>query len=227
MAISLLYLLLKQLKYRLGFLMKVCRKYLGSFLILMLLPASQQASAALITQLFSPDLLTLSNNFDTSFRASNADVTFAAPYVVNSSASGVDDVNPSGLRGVFVDKPLPLVGELTAPNYAMGMWFGNDDYNMIFDAILEVFSGTQSLGIVEVVSNANDWADQFIGLSSNMAFDRFELTYQRPQAGNLGIWIDDLYLSKSAVSVPVPATALLFLFGFACLLLNYRRNNSK
>jgi len=187
--------------------MKIGISFCSRFFLILLLCSSHPLSAAIITQLSDPSLLSLSNNFDNGFRVSNADFTVAEPYVVSKSNSGVGGINPSGARGVFVDKPLPLIGLLSAENYGVGMWFGNDDYNLEFDAILEVFAGSDLLGEVRVAANRNDYADQFIGLSSDMAFDRFHLTYERPQAQRLGIWIDDLYLQRS----PIPLPGTLFL----------------
>jgi hypothetical protein len=166
---------------------------------------SSSTYAATITQLFAPGSLTLSNNFEDS--ENNADVTFNPEASLFGLAGGSAGIGPSGIRGLVADvNPLPLTGSFVAPQMAMGLWFGNDDYALIFDAVLTVYAGVTELGSVAVTSNGNDYIDQFIGLSSDMSFDAFKLSYASP-GDSLAVFVDDLYVDNSAV--PAPAAAWL------------------
>jgi hypothetical protein len=174
---------------------------------------SSSANAASITQLFAPEALTLSNNFEDS--ENNVDVTFNPEASLFGLAGGSSGVGPSGIRGLIAHvDPLALSGTFAAPQMAMGLWFGNDDYSLVFDAVLTVYSGITELGKVSVTSNGNDYIDQFIGLSSDMSFDSFNLSYASPSDG-LIVFVDDLYLDNSAV--PAPAAAWLFGSGLVAL----------
>ena len=160
----------------------------------------------MITQLFSPGEMTsptLLNDFET--LKDNADITFDATATLAPASGWTSGVTPSGRSGLgdFIEGE-PLDATLTTPAYEVGMWFGNDDFGLVFDAILEVFAGATPLGSVSLESNANDFADQFIGLRSNMAFDKVRIAYERPEAEQLAIYIDDFY-----VGVPEPSTLIL------------------
>jgi len=173
---------------------------------------SGNAVSAVITQLAAPGALTLSNNFETS--KNNADVTFNSTATIMTAAQATSNVTPSGDKGL-VDSVgnAPLIGTLSSATTSVGMWFGNDDFNLDFNAVLEIFDGSTLLGSVSVLSNANDYADQFIGLSSDIAFDSFHIYYQRPNAQQLSVYIDDVYLAST--SVPEPATLTLLGLGLA------------
>lgn len=188
------------------------KKALLASALLTSLFVSGNSVATVITQIAAPGSLTLSNDFETS--KNNADVTFnnTAYLILASDASS--SVTPSGTKGL-VDTVgnAPLIGTLSSAATSVGMWFGNDDYNLDFNAVLEIFDGATLLGSVSVSSNANDYADQFIGLSSDIAFDSFHIYYERPNADQLSVYIDDLYLGAS--SVPEPATLTLLGLGLA------------
>jgi len=52
----------------------------------------------------------------------------------------------------------------------------------VFDAILQVFDLSDALhGTLAVTSNANDFADQFLGLRSDTAICRIAISSQRPK----------------------------------------------
>jgi len=77
---------------------------------------------------------------------------------------------------------------------------------------LEVFdAGNNSLGSITVAANRNDFADQFIGLRSDTAFRFVNISYQRPNAQELSVYIDDF--GRSDYTVPEPGTSLLLLSG--------------
>ena len=202
------------------------KRWLGVSLLACGVSLSSGANAAVITQLFVPAQLTnptLLNDFETV--KDTAAVTFdATGFLV--SASGASGSTPSGDFGLGeLRANEPLGALLTLPAFEVGMWFGNDETRS-FDAILEVFDGAVSLGSVSLQSNANDFADQFIGLRSNMAFDRTTIRYQRPEAGNLAIYIDDFYVGDGAPApAPEPATVLLLGLGLAGLGFARRRQH--
>ncbi len=171
------------------------------------------AANATIVQLADPSGLSLSNNFENS--VDNTDATFSSTSQALAS-SFASSVTPSGIYGISNNSSIePLVGNLSSPTTAMGIWFGNDDFNLTFDAILEVFNGATSLGSIRVQSNANDFADQFLGLSSTVAFDSFQVSYERPNAQGLYIYLDDLYLGESSAPIPEPASLALLGLGLA------------
>ncbi|MEJ6389758.1 VPLPA-CTERM sorting domain-containing protein [Gymnodinialimonas sp. 2307UL20-7] len=109
------------------------------------------------------------------------------------------------------------------------MFFGNDDFNYIFDAVLEVFDiNNAPLGSVRVGANRNDFADQFIGLRSDTAIGYGAIHYSQPGARNLRITIDDLTIGADAppAVIPLPASLPLLLAGIAGLGLWRRRRPS-
>ncbi len=125
------------------------------------------------------------------------------------------NVTPSGNLGVgeTADSE-PLRIAFSDDRYEIGAWFGNDDFGLAFLAILEIFdAGNNSLGSVTVAANRNDFADQFIGLRSDTPFRFAEFRYQRPQAGDLLVYIDDLYLDPVEVIVPEPGSIGLAMTG--------------
>lgn len=71
------------------------------------------------------------------------------------------------------------------------------------------------------VSNANDFADQFLGLRSDTAIRRADVRFQRPDAIDLDIVIDDFTIGTNGSSNPVevsePATLPLLAFGAMAL----------
>ena len=183
-----------------------------------LFAGSLSAHAANISALPGPTGLTLINDFE--ITKDNAVVTFDSTAALDLASVWTSNVTPSGVRGLVENRGNePLIGVLASPTTALGLWFGNDDFSLVFDAILEVYSGATLLGSVSLAANRNDWADQFLGLQSDVAFDSFHVRYQRDQAQNLSIYVDDLYLR----TVPEPASLALLGLGLAGLGLSRRR----
>lgn len=179
---------------------------------------SSTASAATITQLYSPFAGCLNN-----FELNKTDcATFDASSTIVTAFLWTDSVTPSGSFGLVEAKEdVPLRATFGASN-VVGMYFGNDDFNLIVDVKLSVFdSSNVLLGSVFVSANSNDWADQFIGLSSDTFFTSAEISYARPNAGILSVYIDDFRVGSADVpepsSIALIAMALLSLFGFGVM----------
>ena len=176
-----------------------------------------QAQAAVI-QLFSYGEMTpgfLLNDFETT--KNKAWVTFDPSAFLVSCAAASEGVCPSPIQGLaefIADEPLGAM--LTSPATEVGVTFGNDDFGLVFNALLSIFSpGDVFLGQVMVLSNGNDFADQFIGLRSTIPFTRVDIAYQRPQAQGLAVFVDDF--AVNAAAVPEPATLLLLGTGLAAV----------
>ena len=90
------------------------------------------------------------------------------------------------------------------------MFFGNDDFGRIFNANLELFDANNvSLGKVQVRSNGNDQADQYIGARSSVPATSALIYYDQPNAQLLSVYIDDL---KVGALVPEPTCAVMSMF---------------
>ena len=127
------------------------------------------------------------------------------------------------------DAPMRFSFNVAGPVFEIGLFFGNDDFNYRFDAVLEVFDlDDSSLGSVSVAANRNDFADQFIGLRSDTAIGWGALHYTQPGARNLRMTIDDLTIGAGvpAAVVPLPASVSFLLAGLVGLGLFRRRHKA-
>jgi hypothetical protein len=87
------------------------------------------------------------------------------------------------------------------------------------DEILQVFDLSDALlGTLAVTSNANDFADQFLGLRSDTAIRRIAISSQRPEAQQLIVAVDDLTIGLNPQAVPEPATLTLSCAGLVGIL---------
>jgi hypothetical protein len=180
---------------------------------------SSQSFAGVIF-LGSPASLALLNDFEST--VNNASVSFDAQASLQPSGTWTEGVTPSGTQGLVESLgDAPLNGTFSSYYTSMGFWFGNDDFGLGFDAILEVFDGATSLGAVSLAANRNDFADQFIGLTSDTAFNKFQISYERPEASGLSVYIDDIYAGESAV--PEPSILSLMVLALAGLGIRSRR----
>lgn len=168
--------------------------------------ASLPVRAVSITSLASENAFLSASVFGTDFESSvNSDLwIFDSSASVAAASTAVGGVTPSGVKGLSEPRGRePLVAFLLVDAFEVGMYFGNDDFGTIFDAELAVFDllGTL-LGSVAVTSNGNDFADQFIGLRSDTPFRLVTLSYQRPEAGLLSLYVDDFRLGVSPPVLP-------------------------
>lgn len=167
------------------------------------------------------------NDFETGVKNSGP-VTFdsgsriveADAYATSVTSSGAFGLGSGGYPGV-------ITANLSNSYNEVGLYFGNDDRccSNGFSAVLSVYNGATLLGSVNVAANMNDFADQFIGLSSVTAFDRVTIDYG--QAG-LYTFIDDFRLGTVA-AVPETATWGMMIAGFGMMgaALRTRRRSAK
>ncbi len=182
------------------------------------------AQAVVITQLTDFSDFTSPTIFTQDFETTPFDtsqLTFDPTVVQVSAAAATGGVTSSGsFLATETEDDEPLTVLFSEDVFEVGMIFGDDDFFLIFDAILEVFDGSNALlGTVTVSSNANHFADQFIGLRSDTAIRRADVRYQRPDAFTNQVTIDDFTIGTNgsdSVSVSEPATlSLLALSGIA------------
>lgn len=154
------------------------------------------------------------NTFDTGVKNSGP-VTFDAGSTIDTAAGFAGNVTSSGAFGLASGTfPSNIEATLSSSYNAVGLVFGNDDTccSNGFNARLSVFNGATLIGSVIVAANMNDFADQFIGLSSTTAFNRVTIDYSGASLYN---FIDDFRLGSAATgAVPEPATWALMLAGF-------------
>lgn len=167
---------------------------------------SFEAGAVTITQLSSEHAFGSPDVFSTDFESGvNSPLwIFDSTVTVTDASSAVQGETPSGMKGITESRGRePLAAFLLVDAYEVGMYFGNDDFGLIFDAELAVYDmlGTM-LGSVVVESNGNDFADQFIGLRSDSPFRLVTLSYQRPEARALSLYVDDFFVGISPPVLP-------------------------
>ena len=183
----------------------------------------ESAGAATITRLESIDEFTsksiITNDFESTINT--PEFRFDSTAFLAAASFSTGGVTSSGTRGLAENRGHdPLVVFLPGGAFEVGMYFGNDDFNLIFDVTLGVFDSRGSyLGWVRVPSNGNDFADQFIGLRSDTEFNLVALFYERPQAQGLSLFIDDFTIGVGA-TVAEPSASMLVIAGllgiFAC-----------
>jgi len=154
-------------------------------------------------QFLSP--ATHSNDFEGGFVDTPfIDFDFRARITAASVASsGVTSSGRFGLLRPSANNPLTAI--FAVPAREVGMVFGNDDFRRRFDVLLTVYDvGNTRIGSVSVQSNGNDFADQFIGLRSDIPFAKAEVVYSRSASSALSIFVDDF-----TIGVPEPTTFVL------------------
>ena len=133
------------------------------------------ASASIILPILSPagfvSPTTFTNDFETV--VNTPQFTFDSTAELDTADLLSGGVTSSGMQGLKefqnqVNPNGPLNVTFPVPVHEIGMFFGNDDFNFQFNAILEVFDAANvSLGNVQVPANVNDFVDQYIGLRSD------------------------------------------------------------
>ena len=181
--------------------------------------AARSASAATLTPILGPggflSPTTITNDFETgapeTAPANTPQFTFEGTALLGTASSWTANTTSSGVQGLvesIANEPMRIV--FTTPVNEVGMFFGNDDFNLVFNANLELFdAGNASLGSVQVLSNANDFADQYIGVRSDTAAKSAAIYYDRPAAQQVSVYIDDLKVGL----VPEPSGVALAVWG--------------
>ena len=187
------------------------KKLLLVFSILLMVGIFGQSEAAIMQYDGFSDFYSVnqaSNDFESVIDTTYFNFDDTASLIHKDIATGgVTSSGDYGLVEYRSDEPLTCI--LSQAAYEVGMFFGNVNWGA-FDAVLEVYdAGNALLGNVSVTANINDWADQFIGLSSDVAFNRVDIRYTRPGAEYLAVFIDDFTVGFDAAPVPEPATMLL------------------
>lgn len=185
----------------------------AAFVAALLTPSA--ARAVTLTPIFGPGDFTSSVTYSNDFESVINTPQFTFEPTVQRDSAGIwtGGVTSSGEMGLVENvgnEPLRVV--MTAPVREVGLFFGNDDFGYQFDAKLEVFDVSNvSLGSRIVPANRNDWCDQYLGLRSDTPIKSIEISYQRPDAQVLSIFIDDLKVGI----VPEPAGIGLVIIGLA------------
>jgi hypothetical protein len=187
-----------------------------AFGVLAAIAAVCVASAATITPISSPGGFlagtTVIDDFEVG--AHNDPPASAPPFGFEGSSklgsaekwtAGVTSSGKLGLVEFYPDSPLRI--DFGTPVNEVGMFFGNDDFGRVFNANLELFDANNvSLGKVQVRSNGNDQADQYIGARSSAPARSALIYYDQPNAQLLSVYIDDL---KVGALVPEPTCAVM------------------
>src|SRR5262245_42782205 len=178
------------------------------------------ASAATITPIPGPggflSPITYTDDFevgaDKSSPPNTPPFTFESTAKLGLASAWTAGVTSSGVKGLvesYDSNPLEIV--FASPVNEVGMYFGNDDFGRVFNANLELFDANNaSLGKVQVRSNGNDQADQFIGARSSLPARSALIYYDQPNAQLLSVYIDDL---RVGALVPEPSSLALVTCG--------------
>ena len=192
--------------------------------------AASLSPAAILSPIVGPAGFTSSTTFTDNFEsgapntlpANTPAFTFETTARLGLASTWTGSITPSGLQGAVEESNnQPMKIEFTAPVSEVGMFFGNDDFGRVFNVNLELFDAANtSLGTVQVLSNGNDAADQYIGARSPVPVKSIAISYAQPNAQLLAVYIDDL---KVGVAVPEPAGVALLLWGLLGLATSRRR----
>jgi hypothetical protein len=177
---------------------------------------------ALLAILLSPfaanaDVIEYSDFSDFSSSTITSDtgcMTSSLNFTVNNAGCG----SSGSETGTFSNTFLEFVGFSA---FEVGLIVGNDQ--SVFEIVLAIFDNATLLGSVSIFGTGNDLNDQFIGLGSTVAFNRFTLTYDTPQLAEFTTRVD---LGFDSVSVPEPGTLALFGIGLLGMGLARRRRKA-
>jgi hypothetical protein len=194
------------------FLKALMRKQLiGTIAVISMLAVAGSVNAAIVQYKDYSD-------FQSTTIASYAgvDIHGAPIYTTNSF-----EAHDGGSDGVAAAGGTPMTFSITPfltgySWFEVGLTFGNDDSGIsstggIFVVTLSMLDGLNLLGSVQVTSNGNNISDQFIGLSSSVAFDNVRLDYDTGKFDALSPFITRIDFGYANVSaVPVPGAIWLF-----------------
>jgi hypothetical protein len=188
-----------------------------SALVLSCSALAAQASVQLLT---SPSDITTTYLVDFESTINTPEIVFSSAAAFGTASSWTTNVTPSGMQGLSQSRLNgPLTATFNAPVRQAGFYFGNDDFGLDFAVEVTAYGASGVLGTVSLSVNRNDHADQFIGLQSDSLITQISIAYQRPQAEELSVYIDDFRVG----AVPEPSTWLLGSLGVAGMLLSRRR----
>jgi hypothetical protein len=123
-----------------------------------------------------------------------------SPCQRRAAFGAVRGVTPSGTWGysTATSAPYRMYFDFVSPVSSFGLWFGNDETCCTagFEAKLHLFNGVNFIGTVSVTANLNDYADQFVGFTSDESITRVQLIYDDGDTYvSLVPYIDDLYFN--------------------------------
>lgn len=181
-------------------------------------------AAAAVTQVFAPGDLpgTLTvEDFEDGVYVPGFSVTASGGVIEQASAGGyASGGTPSGSFGISSSQVMSsLIFDFSGPVRAGGLWFGNDDTccASTTTGLLQIYSASGLEGTVSLVANMNDFADQFLGFSTD--FDVTQIVFNfDPGSTDLFRYVDDLTFGPGGAvvggGVPEPATWALLIGGF-------------
>lgn len=205
-------------------------KKLIAILFMTVISASAHAT---IVQAFAPaDLgpgpFTL-ENFEDGVFESGAVYSSSSGVRILSAASASGSVTPSGVNGLSTNSfPDPIKLTFSSATSSVGLFFGNDDTCCAasFTAFLDIFDLSGLIGTIGVTANMNDFADQFLGFTSDEMVTSVVVRYGSGSDVGLFHYIDDVRFNLAPNQVPEPTTLSILALGLAGLGFARRKVNA-
>lgn len=195
--------------------------------------ALASAAQATIVQVAAPGALGPGPiTLETFEGALGAGVTYSASSSITIGNAGTyaSGGTASGTRGLSASSfPDPITLTFAAPTSSVGMYFGNDDIccSSGFTAYLDIFNAGGLIGTIGVEANMNDFADQFIGFTSDELVTKVTIRYGNGSDVGLYTFIDDVQFNVAAAPLPEPASLALAGAAMAAVAFVGRRRGTK